>query len=148
MNELVAAEGCRVDLLDPVAALCKIAVDLWRQPFLEVKDAARRHHRAGRLRRAGVIEARRITGLLTAAGHRVSVVALVADEETVLARHKGKRGDHAHDPECLRIAIECNNEIRGLAGVAIVDTTDMNTQEMAEAIVRTGTPPKPGEDAR
>ena len=64
MDELVATKGHRVGLLDRVAPLCQVAVDLRRQALLKMEDATRCHHRPGRLRRTGVVEARRIPGLL------------------------------------------------------------------------------------
>ena len=78
----------------------------------------------------------RITDILRSAGHAVSVVALVAEEATVLCRHKKKSGDHSHDAECLAEAIRCNTSIRNLDGVEMIDTTHMTLEQMVSAIVQ------------
>ena len=78
----------------------------------------------------------RISDILRAPGHTVSVVGLVADDAILLSRHKQKDGHHSHDPECLQEAILCNTNIRNLDGVDTIDTTGMSLEEMASAIIK------------
>ena len=75
----------------------------------------------------------RMVGLLHRAGYRVWVVALVADEDVLLERHKQK-GDWAAVSDYLGEAVGCNRAIRELQGVTFVDTTNMGVQKIVNKL--------------
>ncbi len=78
----------------------------------------------------------RIVRLLHEAGHHVLVIALIADDEALVHRHKKKVEAYGRDAECIRDAVACNNGVKALKNVTFIDTTRMDVEDVVKNILK------------
>ena len=79
----------------------------------------------------------RIAGTLRDAGHRVWVVALVADDDVLLERFGGKDwyAGELDDPEYAAHLLDLNSAVKQLGGVICIDTSSLSVEDAATTIL-------------
>ena len=73
--------------------------------------------------------------ILRTDGHAVLAVALIADDDALIARSNATEYHCGIDPESVCLTLACNASIRDLTGVHLIDSTDMRLETVVSAIV-------------
>lgn len=79
----------------------------------------------------------RLVGLLSNLRYQVHIIALIADDNSLLERNRQRGGCDVRDADEFAETIRCNRAIKELEGVTFIDTTNMNLEHIGEKIAQT-----------